>query len=382
MVLRIDGTNVLQRNLEAQSRLVVNQGGSRSSKTTSIAQLLLIRLHEERHEVFSICRKSLPALKGSVMRDFIGLLEQHGLYRESAHNRSENIYTFGTNLVEFFSVDEPQKVRGRKRKYLWLNEANEFSYEDFLQLALRTTGQIFMDYNPSDEVHWIYDKILVRPDCTFIKSTYRDALKFLPAEIVAEIERLKNEDDNYWQIYGLGEPGARKSLIYNRWDLVDTLPEGGDEWFGLDFGYNNPSALVRVVEKDQELFVRQDLCESKLTNADLMSKLRQIVPEYKEIYADCAEPQRIEELLRAGFNVFPANKSVEDGIDTVKRRILHIVRPSDELVREIKGYKWKEDKNGTMLDEPVKFNDHLMDAMRYAIHTKSLRGSFRVLFSA
>jgi phage terminase large subunit len=164
--------------------------------------------------------------------------------------------------------------------------------------------------------------------------------------------------------------------------VVDELPEGGDEWFGLDFGYNNPSALVRVVEKDQEIFIKQELYESKLTNADLMGKLRQIVPAYKEIYADCAEPQRIEEFSRSGFNVFPANKSVEDGIDTVKRRVLHIVRPSDELVREIKSYKWKEDKNGVMLEEPVKFNDHLMDAMRYAIHTKSLQGSFKVLFSA
>jgi phage terminase large subunit len=382
MQLDIHGTNVLQRNLDAKTRLVVNQGGARSSKTTSIAQLFLIRLYQEQNEVFSICRKSLPALKGSVMRDFIGLLKAHGLYNEANHNRSDNIYHFGTNEVEFFSVDEPQKVRGRKRKLLWLNEANEFSNEDFLQLALRTTGQIFLDYNPSDEVHWIYDKILTREDCTLIKSTYRDALMFLPLEVVQEIERLKDEDDNYWQIYGLGEPGARKSLIYSKWRLVDDLPEGCDIWFGLDFGYNNPSALVLVGEKDQEIFIRQELYETKLTNADLIERLKVLVPQGKEIYADCAEPQRIEELSRAGFNVFPANKSVEDGIDTVKRRVLNIVRPSDELIREIRMYKWKEDRNAVMLDEPVKFNDHLMDAMRYAIHTKSLQGSFQVLFSA
>jgi phage terminase large subunit len=382
MHLDIQGTNVLERNLASTTRITVNQGGARSSKTISILQLFIIRLLQEQGEVFSIVRKTLPALKASVMRDFFWLLDQYGLYQEANHNKSENIYRFNGNEVEFFSVDEPQKIRGRKRKYLFCNEGNELSHDDFRQLALRTTGQIWIDYNPSDEQHWIYESIIPREDCTFIKSTYLDNLKFLEPELVAEIERLKSEDENYWRIFGLGEVGQRKSIIYTRFDLVDAMPSGSDVFFGLDFGFNNPSALVAVGEKDGETFIEEKLYETKLTNTDLIGRLRDLVPGSAEIYADCAEPQRIEEISRAGFNIFPADKSVKDGIDNVKRRNLHIVRSSERLIREIRAYKWKEDKNGNVLDEPVKFNDHLMDAVRYPIHTRAVRDTLRVLFSA
>ena len=379
-VLKLDGTVVLEKNLAAKTRLVVNQGGSRSSKTTSLAQLFLIRLQQEQNEVFSIVRKSLPALKGSAMRDFFDMLRFHDLYREENHNKTENIYRYGTNEVEFFSVDEPQKIRGRKRKYLWMNEANEFTYEDFLQLALRTTGTIYFDYNPSDEVHWIYEKILTRPDVTFIKSTYRDALKFLPAETIAEIERLKDEDETYWQIYGLGEPAASSALVYRRWKMVDKMPDGADIWYGLDFGFNNPSALVAVGERDKEIYVEEKLYETRLTNTDLVGRLKDLDIGRAEIFADCAEPQRIEEIMRAGFNIHPSDKSVKVGIDSVKRQVIHVVQPSSNLVREFRSYKNKLDKAGNVIDEPVKFKDHLMDAMRYAIHTRSMRGSFSVVF--
>ena len=378
--LSLNGTRVLKESLEAKTRIVVNQGGSRSSKTTSLCQLFLMRLQEQTGDVFSIVRKSLPALKGSVMRDFFDMLKFHNLYHEEDHNKTENIYRYGNMEVEFFSVDEPQKIRGRKRKLLWLNEANELTYEDFIQLALRTTSQIYLDYNPSDEVHWIYEKILTRPDCTFIKSTYRDALKFLPPETIQEIERLKGEDETYWQIYGLGEPAASSALVYRRWKMVGEMPEGADLWYGLDFGFNNPSALVSIGEKDQELFVEEKLYETRLTNTDLIARLKEMELGSAEIFADCAEPQRIEEMVRAGFNVHESDKSVKDGIDSVKRHILNVVKPSSNLVRELRSYKNKLDKAGNIIDEPVKYLDHLMDAMRYAIHTRAMRGSFQVVF--
>jgi phage terminase large subunit len=374
MHLQIDGTVVLEKNLAATSRIVCNQGGARSSKTISILQTFITRSFQRRGQVFSVVRKTLPALKASALRDFLWLLERYGLYREANHNRSENIYRLNGNEFEFFSVDEPQKIRGRKRELCFINEANELTLDDFRQLALRTTGQLYLDYNPSDEQHWIYETVIPREDCTFIKSTYLDNLKFLEPELVAEIERLKSEDENYWRIFGLGEVGQRKSIIYTRFDLVDAMPPGCDVFFGLDFGFNNPSALVAVGEKDGETFIEEKLYETKLTNTDLIGRLKELVPGSAEIYADCAEPQRIEEISRAGFNIFPADKSVKDGIDNVKRRNLHIVRSSERLIREIRAYKWKEDKNGNVLDEPVKFNDHLMDAVRYPIHTRAVRG--------
>ncbi len=376
--LKLDGTVVLKKNLEAKTRLVVNQGGSRSSKTTSLCQLFLMKLQEQTGDVLSIVRKSLPALKGSVMRDFFDMLKYHNLYNEANHNKTENIYQYGNMLVEFFSVDEPQKVRGRKRKLLWANETNELTYEDFLQLALRTTDTIYFDYNPSDEVHWIYEKIIPRPDCTLIKSTYRDNT-FLEPSLVNEIERLKDEDETYWQIYGLGEPAASSALVYRRWELVDAMPDGSDVYYGLDFGFNNPSCLVAVGERDGEVYVEERIYERRLTNSDLIERLKDQKIDRAEIYADCAEPQRIEELSRAGFNVFPADKSVKDGIDTVKRRVIHVVKPSPNLFRELRSYKYKLDKAGNVIDEPVKFMDHAMDAIRYPIHTRNIRVAGKVV---
>ena len=216
-------TNVFERNYNANTRIVVNQGGTRSSKTISLLQLIIIKALTEENLVISICRKTLPALKGTAMRDFFDLLKKMELYNVKYHNKSEHTYLINGNTIEFIAVDEPQKIRGRKRDYLFLNECNEFSYEDWQQLVLRTTKQIFIDFNPSEEFHWIYDKIIPRDDCTFIKSTYLDN-PFLEPETIKEIERLKI-DDNYWKIYGLGEKGISMSTIFRNTTLTDKIPD-------------------------------------------------------------------------------------------------------------------------------------------------------------
>jgi phage terminase large subunit len=313
------------------------------------------------------------------------MLETYGLYSPQNHNKTENIYRLNGNEIEFFGLDEPQKVRGRKRRWLWLNESNELSYEDFMQLNLRTTGQVFLDYNPSDEDHWIYDKILPREDCTLVKSTYKDN-PFLEKEIVTEIERLKTEDDNYWQVYGMGERGHRLSRIYTRYDVVPLWPENVEETiYGLDFGFNNPSALIQCGFKDGELYLLERLYQSGLTNSDLLLKLLALVPSNIPIYADSAEPQRIEEIFRGGLNIHPMTKgpdSVSKGIDTVKQFMVHLVDGSENLIREWKKYSWKTDKNGKVLDEPIKFDDHACDAVRGAIQSYRTREDFKVLFAA
>jgi phage terminase large subunit len=327
------------------------------------------------------------------MRDFIGIVKGEGAYDEASHNMSQAIYTINHNEIEFFGLDEPQKVRGRKRKYLWMNEANEFTHEDFVQLNLRTTHQIFMDYNPSDEHHWIYDNILTRDDCAFIKSTYRDN-RFLESQVIAEIERLKTEDPNYWTIYGEGEVGRRASIIYSHWTVAEGVPKGPEEMFyGLDFGFNKPTALVRLYMKETQVVAEEILYATGMTNAEFMRWMDVNIPVDKlgDIIADCEDPQRIEEIYRhtrpdgRTYNIYPAEKgagSVQKGIDTVKSTPLAVLASSTNLLKEIKFYKWKEDKNGNVLDEPVKFNDHLMDALRYALHSRQHRFASRVLFTA
>lgn len=369
--LNLQVTNVYQRNWEAYNnpniRFIVNQGGTRSSKTYSIAQLFVTLLYQLNGEVFTVVRKTLPALKYSAMKDFLDILKNAEVYSEDKHNRTELIYRQNNNELEFLAVDQPQKIRGRKRHILWCNEGNELTWEDFQQLNLRTTGKVFIDYNPSDEYHWIYDKIITRDDAVFIQSTYLDN-PFLDDNTVGEIERLKKVDKNYWRIYGLGERGISETTIYKHWELCDTIPEGGDVIYGLDFGFNNPSCLVQVVVKDDEVYVHELLYRSNLTNSDLIEQLKTFNIGQSYIYCDSAEPQRIEELNRAGFTAIQSDKSVNDGIDSIKRRKLLITKSSVNILKEIKSYRWKE-KDGKPIDEPVKVNDHSMDATRYAVHT-------------
>lgn len=377
----LKATNVFERNYDAlgsKDRIIVNQGGRGSSKTYSIAQLFLLLLLTKRNTLFTVTRKTLPALRATAMRDFFEILKNEGIYREERHNRTELIYHYGSNEIEFISVDQPQKVRGRKRQFLWMNEANEFSYEDFRQLNLRTEKQIWMDFNPSDEFHWIYDNVLTRDDARLIKSTYKDN-PFLDPVIVKEIERLKTLDPNYWRIYGEGERGISEAKIYKHWQYCDGLPKELDETiYGLDFGYNNPTALVKVGIKDQNIYTQELIYKSFLTNAQLIQQLQQAsIAGSAFIYADSAEPQRIEEIRKAGFNVRPADKEVGKGIDAIKTRAWFITKDSVNVLKEAKSYSWKE-KDGKILDEPVKADDHLMDAIRYAVHTHFLKPKVQI----
>jgi phage terminase large subunit len=256
------------------------------------------------------------------------------------------------------------RVRGRKRDYLFLNEANECDQEAFRQLAFRTTEKIVLDYNPSEPFSWVYDDVETREDCDLLVTTYRDN-PFLEDSLVSEIERLKDADQDYWKIYGLGERAGGSSLVFNHWREVERIPDG-ERVYGLDFGYNNPTALIEVTMRDNELFWRELLYQTKLTTSDLIEKLKTF-PQLKgcEIIADSAEPKTIEEISLAGFNIQAAYKDVEDTVDFIKSKPLRIHKESTTLLREIKRYSWKTDKNGKLMDEVVKFDDHLIDAGRY-----------------
>ena len=205
---------VFEHLLDSQKKIVVEQGGTRSGKTYNI--LLFIIFHYcqvNTGKTITICRKTFPALRSSVMRDFIEILKIHNKYAEGNHNKSNSEYDLNGNLVEFISVDQPQKIRGRKREFLFINEANELDYEDWQQLVFRTTEKIVIDFNPSDFYHWIYDKVIPREDVEFFKTTYLDN-KFLDSSIIEEIERLKQTDEHYLRIYGLGQRGYSKATIF------------------------------------------------------------------------------------------------------------------------------------------------------------------------
>jgi phage terminase large subunit len=392
-IKRVKQTKVFKKNLQEYQdkahRIVINEGGTGSSKTYSLAQLFARILCEADGVQITIARKTFPALRATAMRDFFSVLKDWGVYDEALHNKSENIYRNKGNEVDFVSLDEPTKVRSRRRHYLWMNEANEFLHDDFEQLNMRTSEQIFMDYNPSHLYHWIYDKLQTRKDCIVIPSTYKDN-PFLAPELVKEIESYQGKDKNYWRIYGLGLKGIVEAIIYSHWKYCDALPESPDNTFyGLDFGYNNQTAFVRIDEKDKNYYWEELLYERYLTNQDLIRSeeeatstgkklgiLHQFVKDGKltyssPIYADASEPARIKEIKDAGFNIIAAFKTdIKNGIDIIKSRGFFITKESVNILKEVKSYCWRE-KDGKLLDEPVKQNDHLLDGGRYAIITST-----------
>ena len=364
---RIKTTNVFNKAYKSNTRITCLQGGTRSSKTYSLCQLFIIKALQEPGKVFTICRKTLPALKGTAYRDVISILKELEIYSEEYHNKSELSYTLNNSLLEFISIDQSQKIRGRKRDYLWCNEANEFAYEDWQQLILRTTEQIYLDYNPSDPYSWIYEKVITRDDCTFIKSTYL-ANPFLDDDTISEIERLKELDPDYWRVYGMGEIGSISTQIFRNFNLVDDT-QGKLVGYGIDFGFtNSPSALCAVYQSNDNLYIKELLYEKRLTNTDLANKLRDLgIDRQSEIIGDSAEPKTIESIYRQGFNIKPAKKGagIHFGIDIMRRYKLNITKDSTNAIKEFRTYKWATDKNGDVLNTPVKINDHLIDAVRY-----------------
>lgn len=354
-----------------KTRIQVHQGGTRSGKTYSILLSLVEFCYRNPNggAVLTICRKTFPALRASVMRDFFEILKREGIYTEVNHNKSDATYILEGNLIEFISIDQPQKIRGRKRDVLFINEANELSLEDFRQLLIRTTGKVLLDYNPSDEFHWIYDHVIPREDATFFQSTFRDN-PFLEPSLVAEIERLQVADPNYWRIYGLGERGQSRSTILTHWSQTETIdPRFKLVAYGLDFGYtNDPTACVAVYSDGEAFLLDEILYQNGLSNRQIFQLLESEVGK-NTVIADSAEPKSIDELHGYGMNVHPARKgpdSVRAGIQFFHSKPLAVTSRSLNLIKELRNYKWKEDKNGKNLNEPVDAFNHAIDAARYA----------------
>ncbi len=378
--MNVDVNVVFEHLLDSQSKIVVEQGGTRSGKTYNI--LLFIIFHYcQTHtgKTITICRKTFPAVRSSVMRDFINILKQHNIYNEIYHNKSNSEYNLNNNLIEFISVDQPQKIRGRKREFLFINEANELDYEDWQQLIFRTTEKIVLDYNPSDEYHWIYDKVLNRDDVEFYRTTYLDN-KFLDDSIITEIERLKETDEQYWQIYGLGEKGISKATIFNYYEVPNIPQDAELVSYGADAGYtNDPSTLVSVYKKDHNLYIKEHLYRTMMTTRDISDVLKQTISNRSPIYFDAAEPRLIDELRRMGHNIQPSLKgrdSINAGIDLLKRFKIHITSDSNNAIQEFRNYKWQEDRTGKLTNKPVDKNNHIIDAVRYATYSIMSRPNF------
>lgn len=373
--------------LSSDKRFRVHQGGTRSGKTYAVCQYLAyLLINTQEPLTISIIRKTLPALKGSVYRDFINILEQTGVYYLGVHNKAENTFRYNDHLIEFLSVDEPQKIRGRKRNIAFLNEANELTIEDFRQINMRTTDYVILDFNPSDPIHWIYDDIIPREDCDTWITTYRDN-KFLSKQLIFEIERMRERDPDYWRVYGEGQKAVFSARqIFSNWQFIpySEFPEFEETVLGIDFGYSNDElAIVEVAKVNDKLYIHE-LCYSKgMTNQDIANFLKDKKLDSVLGFADSAEPKSIEELRRLGCIIKPAVKgqgSINAGISLIKEFDIIVSKESINLAKEYSTYYWTELKDGTIINKPIDRNNHLMDAMRYAVYSQySKRNDFFVI---
>lgn len=374
-------TNKIFKHLSnSTKKIIVEQGGTRSGKTYNILLWIILKYTtQNKNKIITICRKAFPSLRASVMRDFLDILKQLNIYNETNHNKSNSEYMLYGNLVEFISLDMPQKVRGRKRNLLFINEANELNWEDWQQLIFRTDEKIIIDYNPSDEYHWIYDKVIPRDDCDFYRTTYQDN-PFLEDSIKQEIERLKETDEQYWQIYGLGLKGISKATIFKYFEC-NKIPENAQFIaYGADAGYSNdPSTLVSVYILHHNLYIREHLYRTQMTTKDLHNIFKETNIARKQIYMDSSEPRLIEELRRMGWNIRPSVKgrdSINAGIDLLKRYKIYITNKSNNAIQEFRNYKWKEDRTGKLTNNPEDKNNHIIDAVRYAAYSVLSKPNF------
>lgn len=381
-------TSVFSKNLEAYNsgiRYIVNKGSTRSSKTYSIIQLLImIAQLSKQQRTISIVSESMPHLKKGCIRDFKEILSAEGLWNVKDWNATDKVYRMGNSIIEFFSAENPAKVHGPSRDILYVNECINIDYEIYRQLAIRTTETIFLDCNPCFEF-WLDEKVLVQSSARLIHSTYRDN-EYLSEAQIREIESNRN-DKNWWQVYGEGKTGTLQGAVINNWDIVSALPDVYKKrWLGIDFGFtNDPTAIIEIRLAEGELWIDELLYERGYDNmmiADLLSEKN--IPHDTPIVADSAEPKSIREIKSKGWRVEPAQKgqdSINTGIAILNRYRKHITTHSTNIINEYRNYRWRTDEFGNMSNMPIDRYNHSVDAQRYVCLNKLIERNSRLDYS-
>lgn len=381
-------TTAVNKILSLKKRLKIIQGGSSAGKTIAILLILIDRAQTEEGKVFSVVSETLPHLKRGAIRDFLNIMEGHGYFKEASWNRTDFIYTFETGTkIEFFSADNAEKVRGPRRDVLFINEANNVTYETYTQLAIRTNGDIYVDYNPVAEF-WAVDlSKAIDPEGVrlhdFIILTYKDN-EGLPQTIVDELES-RRERKGWFQVYGLGELGEVDGKIYKDWQIIEEIPHTARlERYGLDYGYSNdPTAIIAIYYSNGGYILDEIAFQKGLSNKQIADIL--LNHEQAMVVPDSAEPKSNDELKSYGLVVVPAEKgkdSVLNGIQLVQDQKISVTQRSYNVIKEYKNYLWKIDKDGKIINEPEHTYSHSMDAIRYGMTTLIKKPVFTMEASA
>ena len=368
---------VFYENYQAKEKVLINQGGTASSKTYSIMQLLFYKAVNQDRSIITVAGESLPNLRKGAYRDAEMIFADNKYLQSQLKfwNKTERIIYFKNgSLIEFVSFENEQSAKNGKRNYLFVNEANGITYQIYWQLAIRTKNQIYIDYNPTNEF-WAHTKLIGQPDTRLIISDHRHN-PFLTEQDHQRIEDIKDLDLELWHVYARGLTGKIEGVIFRNWAVCEAIPEDAELIsYGIDFGFtNDPTGIIEVYKSGGELWVNEMCYETRLTNMDICQKLRdfKVSPE-QEIIADSAEPKSIQEIYAEGFNIHGAMKgpdSIKQGIDILKRYKINVTANSHNLKKEFYSYIWKKDKTGKLLNEPIDAFNHLIDPLRYVALNK------------
>jgi phage terminase large subunit len=361
-------TSALNKIAKLKKRLKVIQGGSSAGKTIAILLILIDQAQSVGGLTISVVSETLPHLRRGAIRDFLNIMEGHAYFNDALWNKSEFTYNFETgSKIEFFSADQPSKVRGPRRNKLFMNECNNIPFETYTQLAIRTDGEIYLDYNPVSEF-WVHTDVIPKQDHDFLILTYKDN-EGLSKNIVDEIES-RRDRKGWWSVYGLGLVGEIEGKIYNNWNIIDEIPhEARLERYGLDFGYtNDPTAICALYYYNGGYIIDEITFQKGLSNKQIADIL---MNQPKALcVADSAEPKSIDEIKSFGVNIQPTLKgkdSVRQGIQVVQDQQINITKRSVNGIKAYRNYLWKVDKNGKILNEPDHLFSDFMDSVRYAM---------------
>jgi len=368
-------TTAIKKLHALKKRKKVIQGGTSAGKTFGILPILIDRCIRTPLLETSVVSESIPHLRRGAMKDFLKIMIATGRYRDWQWNRSSLKYTFTNgSYIEFFSVEQPDKLRGARRNVLYVNEANNIPFEAYNQLAIRTSGDIWIDFNPTANF-WAHKEVATEDDADFITLTYLDN-EALPATIVKDIEsaRDKAKDStywhNWWQVYGLGKVGSLDGVCLTGWQEIKLPEEARLLCYGMDFGYSNdPTTVIGLYKYNDAYIFDEVLFQKKLLNSDI-SNLFKANDINGIVYADSAEPKSIAELRTYGHKVLPCTKgkdSIVYGINLINQNKIYITNRSKNLIKELQSYSWMKDREGNTINKPIDAFNHCIDACRYAI---------------
>lgn len=368
-------TTATTKILKLNKRIRGVAGGTSASKTISILLWCIDHAQSTNGKLISVVSESFPHLKRGAIRDFLNIMEAHGYFNESEWNKTDYTYTFSTgSRIEFFSADQPGKVRGPRRDILFINEANNIPYETFTQLEVRTKEVIWLDWNPVSEF-WFYDQVKDREDVDFLILTYKDN-EALDPRIVEAIEARKS-NKNWWKVYGEGQLGEAEGRIYKGWRVIDEIPhEARLERYGIDFGYtNHPTAIVAIYYYNGGYILDEIVYQKGLSNKQIADII--LNQEHKALsVADAAEPKSVDEIMSYGVSIIASNKgqgSVLQGIQYVQDQKISVTKRSLNILKEYRNYLWETDKDGKIINTPEHIWSHSMDAIRYGMETLRVR---------